>query len=57
MSRNFTHRIPAGIAAACLLSSVTLAIAERLGATDKLLAYVEQRYGPPRSKLEHKLRK
>lgn len=41
------RRIHAGIAAACLLSGVTLAIAERLGATDKLLAYVERQYGVP----------
>jgi predicted transglutaminase-like cysteine proteinase len=41
------RRIPAGIAAACLLAGAALAMAERLGAADKLLAYVGDRYGAP----------
>lgn len=41
------RRIPAGIAAACLLCGITLAVAERLGADDRLLAYVERQYGVP----------
>jgi len=41
------RRIPAGIAAACLLAGAALAVADRLGAADKLLAYVGDRYGTP----------
>lgn len=41
------RRFPVGIAAICLLFGVSLAIAERPGATDRLLAYVERQYGVP----------
>ena len=41
------RRIPVGLATGCLLFAISLAIAEGLGATDKLLAYVERQYGVP----------